>query len=258
MILILSSVLLGSLYASTLDVSIFRRQFVFAQETPTPTPRETLTFGDSADGTEDTPTPTAEETLTRIDQRSYCEAYEDIINSCNNTINYNYIFNNVIKNQKSTSNEVTQDGEITIHDRSGSITSTPSCSNVERIVTLNISTMDDDGVRVIAILSPCHLLDGTVLLNLPTSGIEILAANMEDEESVSAMKANKQSVADLDNGQALYSVDLDGVMLGITPKEGNPATLYDNINAIALWNNAGNDVDFNADNSLALNIISHR
>jgi hypothetical protein len=38
---------------------------------------------------------------------------------------------------------------------------------------------------------------------------------------------------------------------------GKQATL-NNINAILLWNNAGRNVALNADNTLALNIISTR
>ncbi len=125
-------------------------------------------------------------------------------------------------------------------------------------MSLGPSTMLDNGMRVIAILSPCHLLDGTVLLNLPTNGVDIVAANLVGGQTVNAIVANKLLVSDLGNGQAIYSVDLNEFMSGVTPNGGFPATLNDNINAILLWNNAGGDVNFSADNTLALNIISHR
>jgi hypothetical protein len=115
-----------------------------------------------------------------------------------------------------------------------------------------------DGMRVIAVLAPCHLLDGTVLLNLPTSGIQLVAANVVGGEVLSSIAINKKMVSNLGGGKALYSVDLNEVMSGVTPKAGQQATLNDNINTILLWNNAGRTVNLNADNTLAMNIISHR
>jgi hypothetical protein len=125
-------------------------------------------------------------------------------------------------------------------------------------VSLGPSTMAEEGMRVIAALSPCHLLDGTVLLNLPTNGIQLVVANVVAGQPVNAIAVNKQLVANLGNGQALYSVDLNEVMSGTTPNKGTQATLNDNINTILLWNDAGQSVNLRADNNLGLNIISHR
>ncbi len=118
--------------------------------------------------------------------------------------------------------------------------------------------MLNNGMRVIAILSPCHLLDGSIVLNLPTIGIEIVAAHLVGGEAVEGIVVNKQLLANLGNGQALYSMDLNETMSGLTPNGGEPETLDDNTNAILLWNNEGKDVEFIADNTLALNVISHR
>ena len=118
--------------------------------------------------------------------------------------------------------------------------------------------MINNGMRVVAILSPCHLLDGMVLLNLPNIGVDVVLANLAEEQAVNAIVANKRLVSDLGNGQALYSLDLREFMAGVTPNGGFPAVLNDNTNGILLWNNAGKDVVFNANNTLALNIISHR
>jgi hypothetical protein len=115
-----------------------------------------------------------------------------------------------------------------------------------------------DGMRLIATLSPCHLLDGKVLLTLPTTGIELVAANVVAGQSVNAIAVKKVFVSSLGKGQALYSVDLNEIMTGTSPKKGTQTTLNDNINTILLWNNAGKNVVFNADNTLALNIIPHR
>jgi hypothetical protein len=120
------------------------------------------------------------------------------------------------------------------------------------------STMLKYGMRVITTLSPCHLLDRKVLLNLPTNGIQVMAANLLTGQPVKAIAVNKQLVSNLGSSQALYSVDLNEKMSGITPNKGTQATLNDNINAILLWDNAGKNVKFNADNTLELNIIPHR
>ncbi len=60
--------------------------------------------------------------------------------------------------------------------------------------------MTNNRMSVIAILSPCHLLDGTVALNLPTNGVDIVAANLVGGQTVNAIVANKQLVPDLGNG----------------------------------------------------------
>ncbi len=118
--------------------------------------------------------------------------------------------------------------------------------------------MANNGIRVIATLSPCHVLDGTILLNLPTNDIQLVAANVVPGQPVNAIAVNKQLVTNLGGGKGLYSVDLNEIMSGTTPKKGTQATLNDNINTILLLNSAGRNVNFSADNSLALNIISHR
>ncbi|MBA3977500.1 MAG: hypothetical protein H0X50_04800, partial [Nitrosopumilus sp.] len=221
--------------------------------TETPTPPVTITETPTPTATPTpTPTPTATPTPSGTSQNAFCFSGGDTINSCNNTIN------NIIKNQITNRNTVTETGTIVVQDRTGSFAATPSCNPIERTVSLGPSTMLDNGMRVIAILSPCHLLDGSVLLNLPTNGIDIVAAHLVGGEAVDGIVVTKQFVANLGNGQSLYSTDLNQTMSGVTPNGGEPETLDDNTNAILLWNNEGEDVEFNADNTLALNIISHR
>ncbi len=160
--------------------------------------------------------------------------------------------------QNGNRNTVTQIGTIIIQDLTGSITTTPNCAPLERTVSLGPSTMAEEGIRVIATLSPCHLLDGTVLLNLPTNGIQLVVANVVAGQPVNAITVNKQLVANLGNGQELYSMDLNEVMSGTTPNKGTPYTLNNNINTMLLWNDAGRSINLVADNNLALNILSHR
>ncbi len=125
-------------------------------------------------------------------------------------------------------------------------------------MSLGPSTISENGMRVIAVLSPCHLLDGTVLISLPSDGFEIVAAYLIGGEAIDGVVVDKQLLTDLGNGQALYSADLNETMSGTTPNGGNQTTLNDNTNAILLWNNEGEDVEFISDNTLAVNIISHR
>ena len=61
----------------------------------------------------------------------------------------------------------------------------------------------------------------------------------------------KELVSNLGNGHGLYSVDLNEVMSGTTPNKGTQATLNDNINTFLLWNDAGQSVNFKADNNRA-------
>ena len=166
----------------------------------------------------------------------------------NNNNNVKIINNNIVR----------QDGRVIIQDLAGVLVATPSCNAITNTLSLGPSTMLKDGMRVIAVLAPCHLLDGTVLLNLPTSGIHLVVAHVAGGEVLSSIAVKKKMVSNLGGGKALYSVDLNEVMSGITPKAGTQATLNNNINAILLWNNAGQNVNFNADNTLAMNIISQR
>ena len=55
-------------------------------------------------------------------------------------------------------------------------------------MSLGPSTMAVEGMRVIATLSPCHLLDGTVLLNLLTNGIQLVAANVVTGQPVKSIR----------------------------------------------------------------------
>ena len=64
-----------------------------------------------------------------------------------------------------------------------------------------------------------------------------------------------QRVAPITQGQTLYSVDLNGQITGTYPATGNPVTLNGNINALFLRNAGGQNVEVNADNSVALNAV---
>ncbi|VFJ14856.1 exported protein of unknown function [Candidatus Nitrosocosmicus franklandus] len=148
-------------------------------------------------------------------------------------------------------------GTFTLPDRSGSSvsTSSPSLSNCSsRASTLPLATslLQDRGARLIVALGPCTVTDGSVLLNLPeTDGLELIVANMQGNQVLQSAVVPLQKVASLAPGQTLYNVDLNEVMTGKEPVLGNEVTLNGNINALLLWNNAGQEIIFNPQNSVS-------
>jgi hypothetical protein len=119
--------------------------------------------------------------------------------------------------------------------------------------------MQGGGARLLAAFDPCILTDGTVALNLPDGeGIELIAANMQGAQTTQSIVVPMQKMSPITQGQTLYIVDLGEQISGSDPTSGNPATLIGNINALFLRNNGGQNVEFSADNSIALNAILRR
>jgi hypothetical protein len=119
--------------------------------------------------------------------------------------------------------------------------------------------MQSGGARLLAALDPCILTDGTVALNLPDGeGIELIAANLQGDQTTQSVVVPMQKMSPITQGQTLYIVDLAGQITGSDPASGNPATLNGNINALFLRNNGGQTIEFSADNSIALNAILKR
>jgi hypothetical protein len=67
-----------------------------------------------------------------------------------------------------------------------------------------------------------------------------------------------QRMSPLTQGQTLYIVDLAEQITGSDPGSGDPVTLNGNINALFLRNNGEQNVEFSADNSIALNATLKR
>ena len=53
----------------------------------------------------------------------------------------------------------------------------------------------------------------------------------------------------------LHTVDLNEQVTGTDPSTGDRVTLNGNINVLFLWNNGEKSIDFNGDNSVAMNAI---
>ena len=116
--------------------------------------------------------------------------------------------------------------------------------------------MENGGARILASFEPCVLTDGSVILNLPDEqGIQLVGANIQNGQTTQSVVVPMQRVAPITQGQTLYSVDLNGQITGTDPATGNPVTLNGNINALFLRNAGGQNVEVNADNSVALNAV---
>jgi hypothetical protein len=119
--------------------------------------------------------------------------------------------------------------------------------------------MENGGARILAAFEPCVLTDGSVVLNLPDEeGILLVAANLQAGQTTQSVVVPMQKIAPITQGQTLYTVDLNEQITGPDPASGDQVTLNGNINALLLINKAGQDIEFNGDNSVALNAILRR
>ena len=164
----------------------------------------------------------------------------------------------VLKNINNNQVTVTND-RFTVQDRTGAVTSTPDCSAQDKTISLGPSPMQNGGVRLLAAFDPCILTDGTVALNLPDDqGIELVAANLQGDQTSQSVVVPMQKMSPITQGQSLYIIDLAEQITGFDPASGNPVTMNGNINALFLRNSGGQDVELNADNSVALNAVLKR
>ena len=81
------------------------------------------------------------------------------------------------------------------------------------------------------------------------------SSNIQGGQTTQSVVVPMQTVAPITQGQTLYTVDLNEQITGPDPATGNQVTLNGNINALFLWNNGGQDVEFSGDNSVALNAV---
>ena len=141
----------------------------------------------------------------------------------------------------------------------GAATATQDCAPVSATIMLGPSTIQTGGARIIASLDPCILTDGSVALNLPDEeGLQLVAANIQGGQTTQSAVIPVQRVAPITEGQTLYAATLNEQVTGQDPATGNQVTMNGNINALFLWNNAGQDIEFNGDNSLAFNALLRR
>ena len=85
-----------------------------------------------------------------------------------------------------------------------------------------------------------------------------LYRNIQGGQTIQSVIVPIKRVAPITQGQTLYNVDLNGQITGPDPATGNPVTLNGNINALFLLNKGGLNVEFNGDNSVALNAVLKR
>ena len=109
------------------------------------------------------------------------------------------------------------------------------------------------GIRLLADFDPCKISDGSVTLNIPnTQNIKLAVLSVDKNSN------NKQGVLitpikiqNLNNNQALFTVELDSKMTGENPINGKSNTLT-NINGLALYNDGGNAIDLKSGSMAAL------
>jgi hypothetical protein len=133
----------------------------------------------------------------------------------------------------------------------------PTCSPVERTVSLGPSVLANGKTRTIATFGTCNILDGTVALNIPHSSIQLLAGHFEGNTMTSSIILNKTRIAQVANNQISYTFDLAQHMSGNSFRSGGQVTLG-NINGFMIWNSANTPVTFNANNTAILNAIFAR
>ena len=144
-------------------------------------------------------------------------------------------------------------------DLDNAVRASPDCASQSASILLGPSTIQNGGARILAAFDPCILTDGTVVLNLPDErGIDLIAANLQGDQTTQSVVVPMQRMSPITQGQTLYIVDLAEQITGSDPASGNPATLNGNINSLFLRNNGEQNVEFSADNTIALNAILKR
>ena len=165
----------------------------------------------------------------------------------------------IITNTNDNQVTVRNDGGFAVQNYAGAVTSSPDCPPQEATILLGPSTMENGGARIVAAFDPCVLTGGSVLLHLPDEqGIQLIAANIQGAQTTQSVIDPIQRIAPTTSGQPSYTVDLSGQVTGPEPVTGTQATLSGNINALLLWNNGGQAVEFSPDNSVTLNAILRR
>ncbi|MGC2561963.1 MAG: hypothetical protein WA326_03035, partial [Nitrososphaeraceae archaeon] len=148
---------------------------------------------------------------------------------------------------------------INEQDLDNAVRASPDCASQSATIVIGPSALEDGGARILASFDPCILTDGSVVLNLPDEeGIQLVAANIQGGQTTQSVVVPMQKMSPITQGQTLYIVDLSEQITGSDPASGNPATLNGNINALFLRNNGGQNVEFNADNTIALSAILKR
>jgi hypothetical protein len=109
-------------------------------------------------------------------------------------------------------------------------------------------------------LTPCRLVDGGAILNLPSNNnnLKLLAVDLEgsgsNTEVHKAVVMDLQRIQRITNNQVIYNVGFRGTVTGESPITDNTDTIQD-INTLFLWNDSTRRINFVNDNSIALNAI---
>jgi hypothetical protein len=205
-------------------------------DTDTDTDRDTDTDTDTdrdadTDGINTTPSPIPTPTPTPSTPKVYQNFYPTQITEANKNGAIEWSINNF--------------------DWNASPSATKDCAPLSGTIMMGPSTMEDGGARVLGFFDQCVLSDGSVTLNLSEEeGLQLVAAS-----------TNTQGPTGLNDRPASISVryspyktvELSEQITGQDPTTGEQVTLNGNINALFLWNNAGQAIEFSADDNVAIN-----
>jgi hypothetical protein len=214
--------------------------------TPPPTDGDDGTTPPPTDGDDGTTPPPANndtngdhdgrnDTVRDHDRRDYDgkRHYKEVIKIINNNIVIVRGFDNIEKEIF-----VIGDGN-TCPSQSGTVTLTGKISPKE--------------IRLLGDFLPCYIEDGSVTLNIPDTQNIKLAVLYIDENGDNYQSAliNPIKIQNINNSQALFTIDLDPTMTGINPNTGQRNTLT-NINGLALYNDGNSEIQFkSAGNNIA-------
>ena len=127
-----------------------------------------------------------------------------------------------------------------------------TCPTQSETVQLN-GKIEPRGIRLLADFDPCRIYNGGVTLNLPNTPDLKLAAIYIDKigNKHGGALINPVKIQNINNNQALYTIQLDEKMNGINPVTGQSNTLT-KINGLALYNNGDKPIQFKSGNIAAL------
>ena len=128
-----------------------------------------------------------------------------------------------------------------------------TCTTQSESVPLT-GKINPKGIRLLADFDPCKISDGSVTLNIPNTQnikLAVLSVVKNSNTNNQGVLITPIKIQNLNNNQALLTVELDSQMTGENPITGKSNTLT-NINGLALYNDGNNPVQFKSGNIAAL------
>src|SRR5688572_23918464 len=124
-----------------------------------------------------------------------------------------------------------------------------NCPTQSEIIPLT-GALEPQGIRLLADLDPCMINDGSITLTVPYTQDIKVAVMYLDKAGTNHQSAlvDLAQVQMLSNGQGLFKLDLNQVMMGKNTNTGQMITLG-KINGLALYNSGVHPIPFGPSNS---------